>query len=209
MGQKANPNDIRIGITRGWSSIWYANKRDYAKFAIQDLFIKDYLKNKLKHASVANIVIKRKNNNVDIDVHSSKPGIIIGKSATAVNDLEKIVSKKFKIDCNINIVDVKNPGLEAVIVADMVARPIENRVAFRRAISFAAKKAMDSGAKGIKIKVSGRLGGADIARSEFFSEGKIPLQTFRADISYAMDRAETTYGTIGVKVWIFRGEIFN
>lgn len=209
MGQKANPNDIRIGITNTWPSRWYAGKKGFQKYLLQDINIRKYLGKKLKDAGVAKIQIERNNANTSVTIYSSKPGMIIGRSGTAIEDMKGELHKKFGEHFNVNVKELKNSELDATILADLVARQMEKRVAFRRATKAAVRKAMDAGAKGIKVEVSGRLGGADIARKEFVTEGKIPLQTFRANISYATDRAETTYGTIGVKVWVFKGEIFK
>lgn len=209
MGQKANPIDLRRGVTTGWPSRWFSGHRDYAKKLLQDIRIRKFLHAKLKDASISEIEIERDGSHTSIRISSSKPGVIIGRSGTAIDDLKKVLDRKFEGHFDLSIKEIKNPDLDAAILADSVAFQLERRIAFRRAAKSAIRKAMESGAKGVKISVGGRLGGADIARSEFFSEGKIPLQTFRADISYAMKRAETTYGTIGIKVWIFRGEVFR
>lgn len=209
MGQKANPNDVRIGITNTWPSRWYAGKKDFGKFLMQDIKIRKYINEKYKEAGIAKIEIERDNTHVMISIFSNKPGIIIGRSGTAIEDLKKELYRRFGEHFDVNVKELKTADLDSTILADLVARQIEKRVTFRRAAKAALKKAQDAGAKGVKVEVSGRLGGADIARKEFYTEGKIPLQTFRADISYATDRAETTYGTIGVKVWVFRGEVFK
>ena len=209
MGQKANPIDIRLGITTTWPSKWFADGKNYAKYLHQDLAIRKYLEEKLKDASIARIEIERGSSITTIGIYSSKPGVIIGRSGTAIEDLKKELYRIFRENFDVNIKEVKNPDLDARILADGVARQIEKRVAFRRAAKSAIQRATESGAKGIKIQLGGRLAGADIARTELFKEGNIPLHTFRADISYAADRAETTYGTIGVKVWVYRGDVFK
>jgi len=209
MGQKANPNDVRLGITYKWPSRWFATKKGFAKNLLQDVKIREYLHQKLKDASIGRIEIERTNTHTSVAIFSSKPGVIIGRSGTAIDDLKKALFHKFGEHFDVSVKEIKNPDLDAEVLAESVAYQISNRVAFRRAAKMAVKKAMEAGAKGIKVEVSGRLNGAEIARREFFLEGKIPLQTFRADISYSSRRAETTYGTIGIKVWIFRGEVFD
>jgi small subunit ribosomal protein S3 len=209
MGQKANPNDVRLGIITQWSGKWFAQGKAYQKNLHQDIQIRKFLKGRLPDAGVSRIEIQRTSAHTVVIVFSSKPGVIIGRSGTAIDDLKKELDRKFGGYFDLSIQEVKNPDLDADIVADSVAYQLVRRVMFRRAAKGAIRKAMDAGAKGVKVEISGRLNGAEIARREFFLEGKIPLQTFRADISYASRRAETSYGTLGVKVWIFRGEIFK
>lgn len=209
MGQKANPNDVRLGITYKWPSRWFATGKKFAKNLLQDTKIREYLTAKLKDASIGRIEIERTNAHTSVAIYSSKPGVIIGRSGTAIEDLKNELFRKFGEHFDVTIKEVKKPEVDAEIVAESICFQLSRRVAFRRAAKMAIKKAIEAGVKGIKVEVSGRLNGAEIARREFFLEGKIPLQTFRADISYANKRAETTYGTIGVKVWIFRGEVFN
>ncbi len=209
MGHKVNPEGLRIGITRTWDSIWYANKKQYPSLVNRDREIRVYLFLKLKEAGIARIEIERTNKSTHISLYTARPGIIIGRQGTAIEDLKKEMFHKFKEHFDIAIKEVKIPELEAKIVADTIARQIEKRIAFRRASKMAIQKSMEAGAKGTKVKVSGRLGGAEISRTEQYLEGSIPLHTFRADISYAEDRARTTYGAIGVKVWVYRGEIFK
>jgi small subunit ribosomal protein S3 len=209
MGQKANPNDIRVGITTKWPSRWFATGKDYSAKLLQDMNIRKFLGERLKEASVARVEIERTSANISVSIFSSKPGVIIGRSGTAIEDLKKELNRTFNENFEVNIKEVKNPDLDAEILAESVAFQISRRVAFRRAAKGAIRKAIEAGAKGIKVEISGRLNGAEISRREFFLEGKIPLQTFRADISYSSRRAETTYGTIGVKVWVFRGEVFK
>ncbi len=209
MGQKANPNDVRLGITSTWPGKWFAEGKAFQKKLHQDIRIRKYLMKKLPDAGIARVEIERTSTHTAILVYSSKPGVIIGRSGTAIEDLKKELNRKFEENFDLSIKEVKNPDLDAVIIAESVGYQLTRRVAFRRAAKGAVRKAMDAGAKGVKVEISGRLNGAEIARREFFLEGKIPLQTFRADISYCTHRADTTYGTLGIKVWIFRGEIFR
>ena len=209
MGQKVHPKGIRIGINRTWDSKWYAGKRNFAKLFLQDTEIRKTIGVKIKDAGIARIEIERSIKNVIVNIYSAKPGVIIGRQGAAIEQLKADLEKKFNERFEINIKEIKKPELEAVLVADGIARQIEKRIAYRRAAKMAIQKTMESGAKGVKIFVGGRLNGVEIARSEMFTEGKIPTQTLRADISYAMDRASTTYGIIGVKVWIYRGEVFE
>lgn len=210
MGQKVNPVGLRIGITHTWNSRWFSeNKRQYAKMVNMDREIRKYLEAKLKDAGIASIVIERSDKVINISIYTSRPGVIIGRQGTAIEDLKMDLFKTFNERFEVAIKEVKKPELEAKLVAENVAMQLERRIAFRRAAKMAVQKTMEAGAKGIKVLVSGRLGGAEIARSEFFAEGKIPLHTFRADISYHHTTAQTTYGGIGVKVWIYRGQVFN
>mgnify|MGYP000420823933 CR=1 FL=1 len=209
MGQKVNPNDIRLGITNTWPSRWFALGKGYQKNLMEDIAIRNYLESKLVDAGVANIEIERSSSAISVIIFSSKPGVIIGRSGTAIDDLKVELKQKFGHNFDVNIRELKNPDTDADILAESVAQQITRRIAFRRAAKSAVRKAMEANAQGVKVEISGRLNGAEISRREFFLEGKIPLQTFRADISYASKRAETTYGTIGVKVWVFRGEVFR
>lgn len=206
MGQKVNPIGLRIGIIRDWESRWYAEK-DYADLLHEDLKIREYLTKRLSDAAVSRIEIERAANRVNIIIHTAKPGMVIGKGGSEVEALRKALNELTGKRVHINIVEIKKPDLEAKLVAENIARQIENRVSFRRAQKQAIQRTMRAGAKGIKTMVSGRLGGADIARSEHYSEGTVPLHTLRADIDYATAEADTTYGKIGVKVWIYRGEV--
>ncbi|SFA46332.1 SSU ribosomal protein S3P [Anoxybacillus pushchinoensis] len=206
MGQKVNPIGLRIGIIRDWESRWYAEK-DYADLLHEDLKIREYLTKRLSDAAVSRIEIERAANRVNITIHTAKPGMVIGKGGSEVEALRKALNELTGKRVHINIVEIKKPDLEAKLVAENIARQIENRVSFRRAQKQAIQRTMRAGAKGIKTMVSGRLGGADIARSEHYSEGTVPLHTLRADIDYATAEADTTYGKIGVKVWIYRGEV--
>lgn len=206
MGQKVNPVGLRIGIIRDWESKWYADK-DFGKLLIEDVKIREFLKNKLKDSAVSRIDIERAANRVNVTIHTAKPGMVIGKGGAEVevirNQLAKMTDKKV----HINIAEVKNAELDAILVAESIAQQLERRVSFRRALKQSIQRTMRAGAKGIKTAVSGRLGGAEIARSEGYSEGTVPLHTLRADIDYGTAEAHTTYGRIGVKVWIYRGEV--
>lgn len=207
MGQKVHPVGMRVGIIRDWDAKWYAEK-DYAEFLHEDLKIRKYILTKLKDASVSTIETERKANNVvTVSIHTAKPGLVIGKGGSEVEKLRKELRQLTGRIVNINIIEIKKPDLDAKLVGESIARQLENRVAFRRAQKQAIQRTMRAGAKGIKTMVSGRLNGADMARSESYSEGTVPLHTLRADIDYAWEEADTTYGKLGVKVWIYRGEI--
>ena len=208
MGQKVNPNGIRLGINRTWSSRWYCNS-DYSKLLHQDLEIKKYVEKNLKNASISKINIERAAKKLRLSIYSSRPGIIIGKAGQEVDKLKEELKKLSGKDIQLNIVEIKRPELEAQLVASSIARQIENRISYRRAIKMAIAATMRMNAEGIKVKISGRLNGAEMARSESYKEGRIPLSTFRADIDYALVEAHTTYGRIGVKVWIMKGEVYG
>ena len=208
MGQKVSPVGLRVGVNRNWDSRWYANDQDFAGLLHEDIKVRDYILKKLKTASVAKVEIERSKNRVTIFVHTSRPGVVIGKDGEAVDALRKEVSKLVSSkQVFINIVEIKNPDVVAQLVANNIAEQLENRASFRTVQKRAIQRAMRAGAKGIKTNVSGRLGGADMARTEFYSEGTIPLQTLRADIDYGFAEADTTYGKVGVKVWIYEGEV--
>lgn len=209
MGSKVDPVGMRTGIIRSWDSSWYANKKNYAKVLREDLAIRAYTQKQLKDSGIANLELQRNAKDITLNIHSSKPGVIIGRQGAGVEGLKDELEKKFGHKFTLNVIEVKKPELNAKIVAENIAMQIERRVSYRRAAKMAVKKAIEAGAKGIKIRVSGRLNGVEIARSEFYSEGQIPLHTFRADIDYSTIPANTTYGVIGVKVWINRGLIFN
>lgn len=210
MGQKVNPIGIRLGIIRESNSKWYADKDEYAKYLNSDLKVREFLLEKLAAAAVSKIEIKRPAKNALITIDAARPGAIIGKKGSEVDDLREQVKKLMGgVPVHINIVEVKKPELDAKLVAMSVAQQLERRVMFRRAMKRAVQNAMRAGALGIKITVSGRLGGAEIARTEWYREGRVPLHTFRADIDYATGSAHTTYGVIGVKVWIFKGEVIK
>jgi small subunit ribosomal protein S3 len=207
MGQKVNPNGIRLGITKDWTAKWYADKHDYADFLNADLQIRKYLRKKLERAAVSRIQIDRPARNARIAIHSARPGVIIGKKGGDIDVLRNDIAKMVKMPVHISIEEVRKPELDALLVAQNVAQQLERRVMFRRAMKRAVQTTMKSGALGIRINVSGRLGGAEIARTEWYREGRVPLHTFRADVDYATYEAHTTYGVIGVKVWIFKGEV--
>jgi small subunit ribosomal protein S3 len=210
MGQKVNPVGFRVGINREWTSKWYADRGDYSKNLLSDLQIRKFLANRLKDAGVAKIEIERNAKTTKIIIHSSRPGVIIGRQGAGADVLKSDLEKKIKgVAFEVEIQEVRKPDLEARIIADNISRQIEKRMPFRKVAKMATQKVMEGGAIGIKVLLSGRLGGAEIARSDFVSEGKIPLHTFRANISYSEDRAETAYGTIGVKVWIYTGDRFK
>lgn len=206
MGQKVHPHGLRVGIIRDWDSKWYAEK-DYANLLHEDLKVRGYIEERLKDASLSRVEIERAANRVNVTVHTAKPGMVIGKGGSEVETLRKALNEITGKRVHINIVEVKRADLDAKLVAENIARQLENRVSFRRAQKQAIQRTIRSGAKGIKTQVSGRLGGADIARAEHYSEGTVPLHTLRADIDYANVEADTTYGKLGVKVWIYRGEV--
>ncbi|WP_058300200.1 30S ribosomal protein S3 [Gorillibacterium timonense] len=206
MGQKVNPIGLRIGIIRDWESKWYAGK-DYGTLLMEDVKIREYLKGKLKDSSVSHIDIERAANRVNVTIHTAKPGMVIGKGGVEVENIRTHLSKLTNKKVHINITEIKNPELDAILVAESIAQQLERRVSFRRAMKQSIQRTIRSGAKGIKTSVSGRLGGAEIARTEGYSEGTVPLHTLRADIDYGTAEAHTTYGRIGVKVWIYRGEV--
>jgi len=207
MGQKVSPIGMRIGINKTWESKWYAGNKDFAKYLNNDVKIRRYLENKLKDASVSNILIERTASKTNVIINTAKPGVVIGHSGEEIEKIKKELSKLVDENIEISIMEVKNPDMVAALVAENIAHQIENRVSFRVAQKKAIRNTMKAGAKGIKTSVSGRLGGADMARTEGYTEGMIPLHTLRADIDYAHKEADTTYGKIGVKVWIYKGEI--
>ncbi|OXM83123.1 30S ribosomal protein S3 [Paenibacillus rigui] len=207
MGQKVNPVGLRIGIIRDWESKWYAGK-DFGDLLLEDVKIREYLKEKLKDSAVSHIDIERAANRVNVTIHTAKPGMVIGKGGSEVEVIRNYISKLSNgKKIHINISEIKQADLDAILVAESIAQQLERRVSFRRALKQAIQRSMRSGAKGIKTSVSGRLGGAEIARTEGYSEGTVPLHTLRADIDYGTAEAHTTYGRIGVKVWIYRGEV--
>lgn len=207
MGQKVSPHGLRVGIIKDWSSKWYANKQNFADYLVEDNKIRNYLKNTLKSAGISSINIERKGTEVKVNVATAKPGMIIGKGGSAIEELKKKLEKMTGKTVSLNIEEVKNIDMDATLVAESIAQALERRISFRRAMKQAMAKTMKAGAKGIKTQVSGRLGGAEIARAEHYSEGTIPLQTLRADIDYGFAEALTTYGIIGVKVWIYKGDV--
>jgi small subunit ribosomal protein S3 len=208
MGQKANPIGLRLGIIKGWDSNWYGGK-NFSEKLVEDHKIRTYLKARLSKASISKIVIERTVKIITVTIHTSRPGIIIGKGGTEVDKLKEELKKITKKEIQINIFEIKRPELDAHLVADGIARQIEGRVSFRRAMKMAVQSTMRMGAEGIKVKCSGRLAGAEMARVEGYKEGRTPLHTLRADIDYALSEAHTTYGRIGVKVWICKGEVYG
>ena len=209
MGQKVSPHGLRVGIIKDWSSTWYANKQDYSNNLVEDYNIRTYLKDLLKPAGIYKLQIARKGNKVLVDIYAAKPGMIIGKGGAAIEEIKNKLSKKIGKEISLNIVEVKDVDLAAQLVAENIALQLEKRISFRKAMKQAIQKTMKAGALGIKTAVSGRLGGAEIARTEYYHEGTIPLQTLRADIDYGFAEAKTTYGIIGVKVWIYKGEVLH
>lgn len=206
MGHKVNPIGLRVGINRTWDSRWYAD-RDYADLLEEDLKIREYLTGRLRQAGVSKIVIERPAKRARVTIHSARPGVIIGKKGADIERLRQELSKQCSGDVSLNIVEIRKPEIEAKLVADNIAQQLERRVAFRRALKRAVQSAMRLGALGIRINAAGRLGGAEIARTEWYREGRVPLHTLRADIDYAQSEAHTTYGVCGIKVWVFKGEI--
>jgi small subunit ribosomal protein S3 len=206
VGQKVHPIGMRVGIIRDWDAKWFAEK-EYASYLHEDLKIRKFVQTRLKDAAISKIETERSNNRVNVSLHTAKPGMVIGKGGSEVDALRKELNKLTGKQVHINIVEIAKPDLDAKLVGEGIARQLEGRVAFRRAQKQAIQRTMRAGAKGIKTQVSGRLNGADIARAEGYSEGTVPLHTLRADIDYAWEEADTTYGKLGVKVWIYRGEI--
>ena len=208
MGQKVHPTGIRLGIVKDWTSKWYADTKDYADLLNTDLQVRDFLKKRLSQASVSRIQIDRPAKNAHITIHTARPGVVIGKKGEDIDRLRKEVSDKMGIPVHISIEEIRKPELDAQLVAENIAGQLERRIMFRRAMKRAVQSSMRLGAKGIRINIAGRLNGAEIARSEWYREGRVPLHTLRADIDYGLAEAKTTYGVLGVKVWIFKGEVF-
>jgi small subunit ribosomal protein S3 len=209
MGQKVHPTGIRLGIVKKHTSVWYAEGKEYAENLLVDLKVRALVRKKLASASVSRVEIERSAQTAKITIYTARPGIVIGKKGEDVEVLRRVLSEKMGVSAQINIEEIRKPDLDAQLVADSVAQQLERRVMFRRAMKRAVQNAMRQGAEGIKVQVGGRLGGAEIARSEWYREGRVPLHTLRADIDYATSEASTTYGLIGVKVWIFKGEILD
>jgi small subunit ribosomal protein S3 len=209
MGQKVHPTGIRLGIVKDHNSVWYADSKNYARQLITDLEVRQYIEKVLDNASVSRILIERPAQTARITISTARPGIVIGKKGEDVDKLRKDLSARMGVPVNINIEEIRKPDLDAKLVAQNVAQQLERRVMFRRAMKRAVQNALRQGAEGVKIQVSGRLGGAEIARAEWYREGRVPLHTLRADIDYATYEASTTYGIIGVKVWIFKGEVIG
>jgi len=209
MGQKVHPTGIRLGIVKKHSSVWFAEGREYAENLLVDLQVRDFVKKHLANASVSRVDIERPAQRAKITIYTARPGIVIGKKGEDVEALRRILTEKMGVPVQINIEEIRKPDLDAQLVADSVAQQLQRRVMFRRAMKRVVQNAMRQGAEGIKVQVGGRLGGVEIARSEWYREGRVPLHTLRADIDYATSEATTTYGIIGVKVWIFKGEILD
>ncbi|MEI6131690.1 MAG: 30S ribosomal protein S3 [Bacillota bacterium] len=207
MGQKIHPHGIRVGIIKDWDTKWYADKKNYGNYVVEDFKIRKFIKEKLYLSGVSKVEIERNGDKIKVTVNTAKPGIVIGKGGAGIEDLRKEVSKFTKMSVLVNVAEIKQPDLNAQIVSENIAAQLEKRTSFRRAMKQAMQRTMKFGAKGIKTAVSGRLGGAEIARTEHYHEGTIPLQTLRADIDYGFAEANTTYGKIGVKVWIYKGEV--
>ena len=208
MGQKVHPIGFRLGINRSWDSLWFAKKGDYGKYLIEDYKIRQFIKKNIKNAGVSEVVIERSSKKCTVSIHTSRPGFVIGKKGSDIEQIKNKISKITKDEVSVNIKEIKKPELNAYLVSENIAQQLEKRVAYRRAMKRAMQATMRLGAKGIKVCVSGRLAGNDIARSEWLREGSIPLHTLRANLDYAESEALTTYGMIGVKVWIYKGEIF-
>lgn len=209
MGQKVHPTGFRLGITERWRSTWYANSRQFGDFLNTDLKVRNFIKEKLGHASISRIDIERPAQNALVTIHTARPGVVIGKKGEDIERLRQDLSRLMGVPVHINVEEIRKPELDAQLVAESVAQQLERRIMFRRAMRRAVSNAMRIGAKGIRINVGGRLNGAEIARSEWYREGRVPLHTLRADIDYGFAEAKTTYGIIGVKVWIFKGEILD
>ncbi len=208
MGQKVSPLLQRIGYTKNWLSVWYSKRQDYAKFIEQDYKVRRLIKKRFKQAAIARIIIERMTDKIRIKIHSARPGLIIGRHGADIEKLREDLNGLLKQELAVDIIEVKEPSVEAQLIAENVALQLEKRIAFRRAMKRAIEQAMQSGAKGIKISAAGRLGGAEMSRTETYKQGKIPLSTLRADIDYGFTEAMTTYGLIGVKAWVYKGDIF-
>ncbi len=207
MGQKVNPIVFRVGMNRTWDSRWFAGRKDYTKKFHEDVKIKAFLEKKLKEASVSRIIIERSANKIRVSIYTSKPGIIIGKKGADIEDIKKSVGRFTKDEASINIVEIRKPEIDASIVAQGIAQQLERRVSYKKAMKRSMQSAMRMGAQGIKVTISGRLNGGEIARTEWYREGRVPLHTLRADVDYSTSEGHTTYGVLGVKVWIYKGEI--
>ncbi len=209
MGQKINPVGFRLAVNRNWSSKWYANSRSFAPMLAEDIKVRDFLKKKLAHASVSKVIIERPAKNAKITVYSARPGVVIGKKGEDIENLRGQLQKLMGVPVHINIEEVRKPEVDAQLIADSIAQQLEKRIMFRRAMKRAIQNAMRLGAQGIKIMSAGRLNGIEIARTEWYREGRVPLHTLRADIDYGFSEAKTTYGVIGIKVWVFKGEVLG
>jgi small subunit ribosomal protein S3 len=206
MGQKVHPEGLRVGYIHDWKSTWF-NDREFADYLLEDIHIREHIENKLSHAGLSSITIRKDKNEIEVNIHTARPGIVIGKSGVEVDALRRELHRMTQKSVRVNILEIKRPELDARLVAQSIAEQLQNRVAFRRAMKRSLTSAMRSGAKGVRIQVSGRLGGSEMARTEFYSDGRVPLHTLRADIDYGFYEARTTFGRIGVKVWINKGEI--
>ena len=209
MGQKINPTGFRLAVSRNWASRWYASNRDFSKMLLEDIQVRDFLKKKLKNASVGRVLIERPAKNARVTIYSARPGVVIGKKGEDIELLKASLQKLVGVPVHVNIEEVRKPEIDATLVAENIAQQLERRVAFRRAMKRAVQSAMRLGAGGIRINCAGRLGGAEIARTEWYREGRVPLHTLRSDIDYAESKAHTAYGVIGIKVWLFKGEIME
>ncbi|MEG1008378.1 MAG: 30S ribosomal protein S3 [Clostridia bacterium] len=207
MGQKVSPHGLRVGIIKDWSSTWYSDKKTFSDKLVEDYKLRKYIKNSLKNAGINNITIERNSSKIKVNIFAAKPGMIIGKGGASIEELKKNIKKLITKDVDLNIVEVKDIDMAAVLVAENIAAQLERRISFRKAMKQCMQRTMRAGAMGIKTQVSGRLGGAEIARTEHYHDGTIPLQTLRADIDYGFAEAKTTFGIIGVKVWIYKGEV--
>jgi len=209
MGQKVNPISLRLGINRGWDSVWFAKKREYGKFLIEDYKIREYIKKKVVNSGVSKVIIERTSKKCIVSIYTSRPGFVIGKKGSDVEKIKRNLSKISSADVSLNIKEVKKPELNSYLVAENIAQQLVKRIAFRKTMKRAMQSALRLGAKGIRVCLAGRLAGNEIARTEWLREGSVPLHTFRADVDYAEAEALTTYGIIGIKVWIYKGEIFS
>ena len=209
MGQKINPIGLRLGINRGWDSTWFAKKKDFGRYLIEDFKIRNYIKKNITNSGVSEIIIERSSKKCTISIHTSRPGFVIGKKGSDIEKIKQNISKITPDEVSVNIKEIRKPELDSFLVAENIAQQLEKRVAYRRAMKRAMSSALRLGAKGIKVTVSGRLGGNEIARTEWLREGSIPLHTLRADVDYAEAEALTTYGIIGIKVWIYKGVVFQ
>ena len=209
MGQKINPIGLRLGINRGWDSTWFAKKKDFGKYLIEDFKIRNYIKKNITNSGVSEIIIERSSKKCTVSIHTSRPGFVIGKKGADIETLRKKLANMTISELHLNIIEVRKPELDAQLVGESIAQQLERRVSFRRAMKRAVQNAMRMGSLGIRVNVAGRLGGAEIARTEWYREGRVPLHTLRADIDYSNVEAMTPYGIIGIKVWIFKGEIME
>lgn len=209
MGQKVHPIGIRLGISKPWNATWYAEKSDFSDYLIKDIKVRAYLKKELANASVSKIEIERPAKNARVTIHTARPGIVIGKKGEDIERLKQTVSKMMGVPTHVNVAEIRKPELDADLIAQGIASQLERRIMFRRAMKRAVSSAMRLGALGIRVAVAGRLNGAEIARTEWYREGRVPLHTFRANIDYAMGKAYTTYGVLGIKVWVYKGDVFD